>query len=218
MFITLNKISLSAILLLSLGISGCSHHFRNKPSIFLPTQNTIDGIVTNDKNTTIVPYCMDAKENILSISDINKTSHGKCDGYYIVDASKIITIEDNASKSNVVNSLLLISNDNCRRFIDHFKYNDFMGKSAFKLLSLNVFNIGINIGSFNELTTNELLQMQNTLQDNLKYRAKIREKINVDLEHNVSMPVLLNKIREYDHACGLLIKEETLVGDTNLSY
>lgn len=220
-----NKKTVFIILIsLSLGISGCSYkHYRNKPSIFLPTQNMIKATDNNkieqkDLNISLVPYCMDADENIMHINDINKTIDGKCDGYYIVDGSKIILIEDNVTKNKVVNHLLLLSNDNCRRFVDKFYYNDFMGNAGFKLLKLDLFSgVGIQLGGIDTFTATELLNMQHTLEANLKYRSKLRQKINTSLDHNVSMPILLNQIQEYDHACGLLIKEKLFSGDTNLT-
>lgn len=220
-----NKKTVFTILIIfSLGMSGCSYkHYRNKPSIFLPTQNIIKPNDNNktgqeDLNISLVPYCMDVEENIMHINDINKTIDGKCDGYYIVDGSKIIMIDDNATKNKVVNRLLLLSNDNCRRFVDKFYYNDFMGNAGFKLLKLDLFSsFGIQLGGIDTFTTTELLNMQKTLLDNLKYRSQLREKIHTNLDNNVSMTLLLNQIQEYDHACGLLIKEELFVGDTNLT-
>lgn len=212
-------ISLSIILIAAIGMNGCSHkYYRNKPSLFLPTQNIIldnnnSKNIRQDENSTIIPYCMDADENI--IMDANKTSHGKCDGYYVVDASKIMSENNTTVKKEIVNRLLLISNDNCRRFVDKFYYNDLMGQSGFKILSLDLFSgIGLKLGEIDKFTTSELIQMHDTLQSNLKYRSKLRKDINASNE-NVSMATLLNQIREYDHACGLLIREEMLSGDTN---
>lgn len=220
-----NKNTIFTILIiLSLGISGCSYkHYRNKPSIFLPTQNIIKAddknkIEQKDLNISLVPYCMDSEENIMLLNDINKTIDGKCDGYYIVDGSKIITIEDNARKNKIVNHLLLLSNDNCRRFVDKFYYHDFMGNAGFKLLKLDLFSgVGIQLGGIDTFTTTELLNMQHTLEANLKYRSKLRQKINTSLDKNISISLLLNQIQEYDHACGLLVNEELFAADTNLT-
>lgn len=214
-------ITLSIILIAAIGMCGCSHkYYRNKPSLFLPTQNIIldnnnSKNIRKDDNSTIIPYCMDTDEEI--IMDANKTAHGKCDGYYVVDASKIM-LENNATeKREIVNRLLLISNDNCRRFVDKFYYLDLMGKSTFKILSLDLFNgIGLKLGGVDEFTTSELFQMHKTLQSNLKYRSKLRKDINAS-DDNVSMAIFLNQIREYDHACGLLIREDILLGDTNIT-
>ena len=209
-----NMAAISLITVITFGISGCSYkNYRNKPSIFLPAQNISDVNISNDVNASFKPYCMEINESIMT--GMTKTEYGHCDGYYTVDASKIIGIDKrDQNKSNIINGLLLLSDENCRRFVDKFYYNDFMGKSGFQLLKLNVFgNIGINIGGVQDFTTSELMKMHDTLNANLQYRSKLKSEImDKANDTNTSMPVLLNKIRIYDHACSLLINEQNLSG------
>lgn len=191
------KAKIIILVVLSVLFSGCYSEkiLRTKPTTFIKSKE-------KEINTNNLQYhCIDYEENKL---DDDKNKSIMCSGYTSLSIQNIKDVYKN-NKDTMINDLLYVSDQNCKKFVEKFKYNFMKQSVTNKFLGLNLFGVGFNIGGVAQLTNEEFVQLSDTLNNNLNERKKFKETtLKSKEESNKTIEALLLDFMEYDRKCSLI--------------
>ncbi|NQY24479.1 MAG: hypothetical protein HRT41_10610 [Campylobacteraceae bacterium] len=177
---------------------------RTKPTTFIDMNPNVE--------SADLYQCIDTEEELYTKKeDINQNI---CRGYTTVSKKNIMKIAKEDLPS-AINKLFYISDNNCKQFIEKFKYNYIKQDVAGKILSLNLFGVGLKIGGIADISSQQFVNLSDTLNENLKKRQTIREKILLDYltktdstqdskNTNTGVDALLVSFIQYDKTCSLV--------------
>ena len=190
------------LLLVSIFLSGCNYKYlRTKPTTFINIKQKIVPEVKGLHNLNV--KCIDKDEEIIE----NDSEFQKCDDYLTLDANKIIELGSNdINKSEISNYLFYVSNHNCQKFIEKFKTNFIKEDYVNKLVNLNIFGFGVNVGQVASISHEQFIQFNENLTTNIQKRKVIKANIENNISktpNKYSVEKMLVDFVEYDKSCSL---------------
>ncbi|RXJ68262.1 hypothetical protein CRV08_08400 [Halarcobacter ebronensis] len=179
--------------------SGCYSEkiLRTKPTTFLDMQEKIsDG--------KLKYHCVNFDEK--AYTEIEILKQNICEGYITVSAQDVKEVYKN-NLETMVNDLFYISDMNCRKYVERFKFNYIKQDVTGKFLNLNIFGLGFNIGTIGDLANEQFVRLSDTLNSNLNKRAEIKKsiisKVGKGSKDSTINEILVDFI-EYDRSCSLV--------------
>ena len=187
-----------SVTILALFLSGCYSEkiLRTKPTTFIDVQSSVATV-----SETLEYICISPEEEPIVKSDVRV-----CTDYISVTTQNIKALES-MTQGELANKLFYISDNNCKKFVERFKYNYIKQDVTGKFFKLNLFALSFDIGTVADLTNEQFVQFNDTLNENLNKRKAIKESIFEELnkeESSLTTDALVNWFVKYDQTCSLV--------------
>jgi len=191
------NVQIMIVAVVSLLFTGCYSEkiLRTKPTTFIDKRDVSTDMV-------LKYVCLDYEEEPESVEDANIF---KCSKYTTMSVQNIKNVyKESTDRRKMINELMYISDQNCKTFVERFKYNFIKQDVTSKFLGLNLFGVGFNIGGITDLSNGEFVRLSDTLNVNLNERNDLKENFKTDEIKSKPIEELLLDFMEYDRKCSLI--------------